>query len=267
MTPLFDIEKIRRNRAYALDHMDGHDFLYQKAAEAMIDNVRDIKRDFQNILIIGTCSEKFIKHYFFNENITIFDIDNNLNEIPGYSEGAFDCILCMHYLHVVNDVPSFLLRVKSMLKPDGVFLCSFFGGRSLQELRAVVMEAELEAVDGVTQQIHPMIDHYQMAGLLQQTGFALPVVDYDRVVVHYQNLETLFEDLRCMGESNALINRKSNIKNLKQDIENIYKNKFYNDGYIATFDIVHGIGWAPHESQQKPAARGSGDISLTEILQ
>ncbi len=39
------------------------------------------------------------------------------------------------------------------------------------------------------------------------------------------------------------------------------------DGRIpATFEIVHLAGWAPHESQQKPAARGSAKMRLADAL-
>lgn len=266
MTPLFDIEKIRKNRAFALQNMQGHNFLFEKSVERMIDNLRDIKRDFQNILIIGARGSDNLKSNFKNKNIEIYDIIDNKDEIPNLNDKQYDCILCLHYLHVVNDVPGFLSKIKSLLKPDGLFLCSFFGGQSLMELRQSIMDAELEKTGGVSQHIHPMIDHYQMAALMQRAGFALPVVDYDRVTVEYKKLETLYDDLRLMGEGNALNDRMSNIKQLKQPIDIIYKNRFYNQGYICTFDLIYAIGWAPHESQQKPAARGSGDISLTEIL-
>ena len=266
MNSIFDIEKIRKNRAYALQNMEGHDFLFEKATERMIDNLCDIKRDFKNILIIGARGSEALVEYFSNKNITVYDVVEDNNEIPDLKDESFDCILCLHYLHVVNNVPAFLLKIKSMLVPDGLFLCSFFGGLSLQELRQSIMDAELQKTGGVSQHIHPMIDHYQAAALMQKSGFALPVVDYDRVIVEYGKLETLYQDLRMMGEGNALNNRKSNIKKLKQYIENIYKNKFYNEGYVATFDIIHTIGWAPHESQQKPLERGSGEVSLTEIL-
>jgi hypothetical protein len=39
------------------------------------------------------------------------------------------------------------------------------------------------------------------------------------------------------------------------------------DGRIpATFEMVHLAGWAPHESQQKPAKRGSAKTRLADAL-
>jgi hypothetical protein len=34
----------------------------------------------------------------------------------------------------------------------------------------------------------------------------------------------------------------------------------------ATFDIVYLIGWAPHESQQKPLRPGSANTRLSDAL-
>ncbi|HCQ53070.1 MAG TPA: SAM-dependent methyltransferase, partial [Brevundimonas diminuta] len=33
-----------------------------------------------------------------------------------------------------------------------------------------------------------------------------------------------------------------------------------------TFEMVHLAGWAPHESQQKPAKRGSAKTRLADAL-
>jgi hypothetical protein len=39
------------------------------------------------------------------------------------------------------------------------------------------------------------------------------------------------------------------------------------DGRIpATFRLIFLTGWAPHQSQQQPARRGSGKVSLGEAL-
>jgi NADH dehydrogenase [ubiquinone] 1 alpha subcomplex assembly factor 5 len=264
---IFDIEKLRKNRAFAIKNMQDHDFLFRRAANNIIESLRDIQRDFQNILIIGIRGSKYIKSYFYNKNIILFDIVDVLNkEIPEYDIEQFDCIISIGYMHGVNDVRGFLAAVKSYLKPDGLFLCSFFGGQSLNELRACIMDAELKETGGASMHIHPMIDHYQCAALMQDAGFALPVVDFDRVIVEYSNLDNLYKDLKYMGEGNALYNQHLNISNLKQLIEIIYKNRFYNEGYIATFDIIQSIGWKPHSNQQQPARRGSGQVSLTEIL-
>jgi hypothetical protein len=48
----------------------------------------------------------------------------------------------------------------------------------------------------------------------------------------------------------------------------LYQEKFaMADGRIpASFRLIFLTGWAPHESQQQPARRGSGQVNLGEVL-
>ncbi|KAF4075402.1 hypothetical protein AMELA_G00234110 [Ameiurus melas] len=47
----------------------------------------------------------------------------------------------------------------------------------------------------------------------------------------------------------------------------VYKEMYGNeDGSVpATFDILFMIGWKPHESQAKPARRGSATVSFGDL--
>jgi SAM-dependent methyltransferase len=268
---IFDFERIKANRSYALDHLQESNFLIEKSVDRIIDNLKDIQRDFENIAIIGSRGADKIKACFRGKSCAVFDVVEGADilmeeEIPLLEKQSCDCIIALPYLHTVNNVQIFLSMIKAALKPDGLFLCSFFGGETLKELRQSILQIEVEKTGGAAQHIHPMIDHYQFAGLLQSAGFGLPVVDFDRVLVHYKKLDSLYDDIKNMGEGNALADKPRSIAAMKKDIETYYKDHFYDEGFIATFDILHGIGWAPHDSQQKPARRGSGQVSLTEVL-
>jgi hypothetical protein len=80
----------------------------------------------------------------------------------------------------------------------------------------------------------------------------------------------LMDDVRGMGESNALVNRYKAVtpSRVFASAAEYYRQNFTeDDGRVrASFEIIFLIGWAPHDSQQKPAKRGSGKVSLTEIL-
>ncbi|MGL4488202.1 MAG: SAM-dependent methyltransferase, partial [Rhizobiaceae bacterium] len=106
--------------------------------------------------------------------------------------------------------------------------------------------------------------------LLQRAGFALPVVDSEKVVVRYADMFTLVRDLRSMGASNGLIarSRKTAGRHLFFRAAEIYHTKFSApDGKIpATFEFIWLSGWAPDASQQKPARRGSAIVSLAKAL-
>ncbi len=105
---------------------------------------------------------------------------------------------------------------------------------------------------------------------MQRAAFALPVVDSEIVTVTYQDIHGLMADLRGMGEGNpvAARSRRFTGKKLWAETARLYAEKFAEpDGRLAaTFEIIFLIGWAPHESQQKPLRPGSAQKSLADAL-
>ena len=105
---------------------------------------------------------------------------------------------------------------------------------------------------------------------LQRAGFALPVADSDTLTVTYPDLFRLLADLRGMGETNLLLGRLKHPtrRTIFAHAAALYQERFADvDGRLrATFQILFLTGWAPHESQQKPARRGSGQADLRDVF-
>jgi SAM-dependent methyltransferase len=184
-------------------------------------------------------------------------------------DGSQDLVVSLMSLHWANDLPGALSQIRRALKPDGLFLGTLLGAGTLKELRAVLTEAELEARGGAQARVSPFADGFDGAALLQRAGFALPVADVDRVTVSYPGLLALIRDLRAMGETNALTGPLRPLtRGIVARAAQLYGERYGEaDGRIpATFEIVHLAGWAPHESQQKPLARGSAKMRLADAL-
>lgn len=180
-----------------------------------------------------------------------------------------DLIVSLMSLHWANDLPGALSQIRRALKPDGLFVGTLLGAGTLKELRGVLTEAELEVRGGAQARVSPFADGYDGAALLQRAGFALPVSDVDRVTVRYPDLLALVRDLRAMGETNVLAGGGRPLtRAIVARAAQLYAERYAGpDGRIpATFEIVHLAGWAPHESQQKPAARGSAKMRLADAL-
>lgn len=180
-----------------------------------------------------------------------------------------DLIVNLFGLHWANDLPGALAQIRRALRPDGLFIASLFGAATLKELRGVLTEAELEVTGGAQARISPFADGFDGAGLLQRAGFALPVSDVDRLTVRYSSPFALMRDLRAMGETNVLAGpiRPLTRKVVARAAELYIERHAEADGRVpATFEIVHLAGWAPHESQLKPAKRGSAQIKLADAL-
>ena len=183
---------------------------------------------------------------------------------------SLDLALSALAFQFVNDLPGLLVQIRRALRPDGLLLAAMVGGDTLTELRQSFATAEAECEGGVSPHVAPFADLRDIGGLLQRAGFALPVIDVDRVVVRYANAFGLMQDLRRMGATNVLIERRrtpSRRATLLRMAE-IYAERFADpDGRIrATFDIIWLSGWAPHASQQQPLKPGSAKASLAEAV-
>ncbi len=279
---IFDRTQVKNSRNHAAHTLDQYRFLIDRAAHDIADRLTDINRTFPRALQIGARTtypqETLLCQNGSIEELIKMDLADGLSpdivadeELLPFTDNSFDLVISLMTLHSVNDVPGALTHIHRVLKPDGLFLAVLPGGDTLHELRHVMMEAELALKGGVSPRIAPFADKKQMGGLLQRTGFALPVVDSDTITVTYEHVFKLLQDLRGMGESNivASTNKKYIGKAVITETARRYQEQFAEpDGRIpATVEMIFLTGWTPHESQQQPMRPGSAEHSLTEALQ
>jgi SAM-dependent methyltransferase len=290
---VFDRRLVRLHRERAARRTAPVDFLFRATAEALVDRLCDIQREFPAALDLG-CHGGEIARALDEApeaagrigRLVQADMAPGLarraaaetgrpgvaadEELLPFAAGSFDLILSNLSLHWVNDLPGALWQVCAALKPDGAFLAGLLGGDTLWELRQVVMEAELEVTGGASPRLSPVADLREAAGLLQRAGFALPVADADTITVTYDNAFGLLADLRGMGETNAGINRNPAVppRAFWPEVARRYQERFAGpDGRIpATFQVISMLGWAPHETQPKPLRPGSARGRLADAL-
>ncbi len=282
---IFDRAALKRRRERAAANFGEYDFLLTRTMEEVTERLIHTNRDFPLALDLGSHDGALGRAALPPEKIgDIVSADLSLamvKEAPGarlvadeeflpFAGETFDLVTSILSLHWVNDLPGALIQLRRALKPDGLFIGAFFGGETLTELRQSLADAEIEIEGGLSPRVSPFADLRDVGGLLQRAGFALPVVDSDRVTVRYDNALKLMADLRGMGETNALAERRRQPmkrRTLFRAAE-IYAEKFgLPDGRIpATFEIVTATGWAPHENQQQPLRPGSATHSMAEAL-
>jgi SAM-dependent methyltransferase len=187
-----------------------------------------------------------------------------------FAAASLDLVVSALALQFVNDLPGTLIQIRRALLPDGLLLAALIGGDSLIELREAFAQAESEIEGGVSPRVAPFADLRALGALLQRAGFALPVVDSDRLTVRYDTVFALMRDLRRMGATNLLVERRRAPlrRATLRRMADIYAQRFADvDGRLrATFEIVWLSGWAPHESQQKPLKPGSAARRLADAL-
>jgi SAM-dependent methyltransferase len=187
-----------------------------------------------------------------------------------FAPGSIDLAISALSLQFVNDLPGVLAQIRRALRPDGLFLAAMLGGETLRELGESFARAESEVTGGASPRVAPFVEVRAAGALLQRAGFALPVVDQDRITVRYADPLGLMRDLRAMGATSALAERSR--RPLRRDVLAhaiaAYAERFADpDGRIrATFDVISLSGWAPHESQQQPLRPGSAKARLADAL-
>jgi SAM-dependent methyltransferase len=274
---LFDPVKARRGDERAR-RAGFEPFLIDRVAEDLVEHLAPVLRTFDRPLDFGTPGFRFAKGLRQSGKTT--------GEVVHLAEGAaldtaalpeasgeegHDLVASGMVLQRINDLPGLLARFRRALRPDGMLIAAFPGGDTLVELRDVLMQAESEIRGAGGLRVFPMIDVRAAGQLLQRAGFALPVVDSDRLTVRYGSLFGLIRDLRAMGASAIALNRPGQpplTRSIIARAAELYADRYADpDGRIrATFEIIWISGWAPHPSQQKPLKPGSAKMRLADAL-
>ncbi len=270
---IFDTELAAQRLARAIAQGPA-DFLLRRASDDLDERLGTVLRQFSAILDLGTPGEIFGKtaRMRFPEATlrSLAFSDLSRSDGLGIAPESVDLALSGLVLHLVNDLPGLLAQARRTLKPDGLFMACLPGGRTLQELRQCLAQAESEVLGGISPRVAPFADIRDMGGLLQRAGFALPVTDSEVLTLRYDNAFALMRDLRAMGATNALADRlrKPTLRTLFIRAAELYAEQFSDpDGRIrATIELVWLSGWAPHESQQKPLRPGSAKTRLADAL-
>ncbi|WP_312797599.1 methyltransferase domain-containing protein [Tianweitania sp.] len=285
MEPIVDtaLSLQHKRRALALGPANGVDFLMRLSADDLLERLATVERRFPDAATLFSLTGHAASALQASGKVDHVTRVEAMPELLNDGEGqvaapetvpleqeSMDLIVSLLSLHEANDIPGTLIQIRRALRPDGLFLAAFPGAGTLAELRDSFLQAEAELSDGASPRVLPFTDVRDAGGLLQRAGFALPVADLETLTVRYDNLFALMKDLRAMGAANAMIARSRKPANLAlfMRASEIYAERYSDpDGRIrATFSIVWLSGWAPHASQQKPAARGSATASLAEAL-
>lgn len=272
---IFDDQLRRRRREKVAGQLASTDFLLKPISIELSERLQAIHREFQTFVCHGAghlsqmIASGCIATDTTQNSSQVGQIVLDEAALP-FAPAAIDAFASVLTLHALNDLPGALAQIRHALRPDGLFIAALFGGDTLVELRKSFADAELEIDGGVSPRVFPFADLRDAGALLQRAGFALPVADSEKLVVHYESPIRLLHDLRHMAESNVLFDRRRTFLRrsvLFRTLEIYAANYADSTGRVrATFEVLYLTGWAPHESQQKPLQPGSGKVSLADIL-
>lgn len=251
---LFDrhLRALRRDRAARI----GPEMvLYDRAFQDCLERLRDIHRRFGRALLIGCPTPEWPEQLRgIVDSIDVVDPGSDFSHAAAgiqveedrhdFGEDRYDLCVAIGTLDTVNDLPLALQLVKRSLRKDAPFIGAIAGGNSLATLRASLIEAG-RASGRIVARSHPRIDPSSLAQLLTSAGFAMPVVDVDRVTLRYPDLWGLIRDLRSMGATSVLNQRPPAFtKSEAFELTRAFSGAQADDRTEEIVEILHFLGWS-----------------------
>ena len=277
---IFDRRLVRLRRTRAAATVGRVAPVLEAAADRLLDRLDDTTRRFSRVLDLGG---RGVVAPLLRARGIGFVVPMDLSERMAARSGAaalagdeewlpfapdsFDLVVANLSLHWVNDLPGALVQIRRCLRPDGLFLASLPGLGTLAPLRDALASAEAALRDGVSPRVSPFPDLQDMAALLQRAGFALPVADAEDLPLAYRTPAALLADLRDAGEANAVLARDGRTPPralLPMALAGLPDGGA--EGFRPVLRLLTVTGWAPHESQSKPARPGSAGVRLADAL-
>ena len=256
---IFDRKLLRINRDRASKNLGQFNFLFTDAADRIIEKVTDFNQSFNNILEVGA-RDGFLGKQLFNLKKSSFLVQSDCSflmaksinstnvlvaddQLLCFKPESFDLIVSNCNLHFINDLPGFLVQIKSLLKEKGLFIASFFGGVTLQQLRQAFYRSELEYYNAVSPRIIPFVDVKSAGMLMRSAGFKNCISEREDIVVSYQDPLNLLKDIKNMGEANIMFKRSKKFVtgSFLKLLNSLYGD--HDSNIDANFELITVSGW------------------------
>lgn len=249
--PLFDhrLRALRRDRAARIGV---EQVLYDRAFEDCLERLADIRGDFADVLLAGCPNPDWPAR--LGGQVIVIDPGPlmaaraggrcaDLEALP-FDGASFDLAVSIGLLDTANDLPFAAAALHLVLNPGGLLLGAIAGGHSLPRLRSAMLAADRSAGQA-SPHVHPRIEAPSLAQLLTAAGFAMPVIDVDRVELAYPSLDGLVRDLRAMGTTNILGARSR--RAIGRAAREAARAAFLEgaDGAAEQVEILHFAAWKP----------------------
>lgn len=251
---------------FALQRYDrAKDILRDIMLEEIQEKINDHERHFERIAIIAKNAHSWVSEFGMDAEAV------EINDTISFQQSDYDLILHLGALHRVNDPIGQMVQSRLALAPDGVFMASFLGGETLQELRHAFLVAESNIYGGASPHVAPMIEIKDAGNLLSRAGLAMPIADNIKQRWQYANMQNLLHDLRQLGLSNPLIERRKNFSKraLFDALNKAYIADFTceNGKIYASYELIFLTGYAPSKDQPKPLRPGSISKAFGENME
>ena len=166
-------------------------------------------------------------------------------------------------LHGVADPPALMQRWHRMLAPGGFVMFSCLGPDTVCELTSVYARLQWPTPTIA------FVDMHDLGDMLVHAGFADPVMDQERLTVHWNSAQALCNDLRLLG-GNVSPDRHSGLRTPRWQaaLHTALEPLRDSSGRLAlTFEIVYGHAFRAEVTAPAPAETQVPLAEMRRLLQ
>ncbi len=169
----------------------------------------------------------------------------DLDYLP-FADGTIDLIYSNAALQWSNDLEHTFSEFVRVLRPGGLVAFTTFGPDTLKELRLAWSEA-----DGGSH-VSQFLDMHDVGDALVRSRFAEPVIDVDRMVLTYDQVDGLMQDLKVLGAHNVNCDRNRGLtgKQRMRAMRDSYEQFRTNGKLPASYEVIYGHAWVPEQRHE-----------------
>lgn len=162
----------------------------------------------------------------------------DMHQLP-FSAGSFDVVISNFSLQWSHNLTQVMQEVARVLASGGVFVFSTLGPDTLMECRVAWSKID------DTVHTHGFLDMHDVGDILLDSCFADPVMDQERLTLHYSSPAALIRELRGVGVGNTHQARSSGLtgrEKWKRFLAGLEAQRS-DLGIPLSYEIVYGLAW------------------------
>ncbi len=181
----------------------------------------------------------------------------DMHALP-FESNLFDLVFSNQVLHWSTDWPKLTRELSRVMRVNGCLMFSTLGPDTFLELR--------EEKEGAFAHTNAFMDMHDIGDILLAERFVDPVVDMDKLAVHYNDFKALLLSLKNQGVRNMNVKRNPGLtsKGLWRAFEASVKTHQTEAGkYPLTYEVVYGHAWKGEQRRTEAGIETS--ISLSDL--
>ena len=145
---------------------------------------------------------------------------------------------------MINDIDKDLKKIFKSLKPNGFLITTIPNINNIFQLVNCMYETDNYYYNGSYNRHNPTFTIDKLCSLLKKNNFDNPSINSDNINISYSEFKKLLYELKSMVIF-YLKDKKQNFenKNYFNMLENIYKKKYYNNGFMLDININIISAW------------------------